>query len=132
MTRQRRHVPPGWPTVIPRLAADDPRGMVSFLQQVFAAEGEFQEARPAELTIGGSLVMVGGTLARTPTSAFLYVYVEDVDRAYARAVALGAASMEAPAEMAYGDRRAMIRDPWGNHWQIATHRGFTAPDDAAS
>jgi hypothetical protein len=28
---------------------------------------------------------------------------------------------------ALGDRRAMVRDPWGNTWQIATHRGrFTS------
>ena len=28
-----------------------------------------------------------------------------------------------PADMPYGDRRATVRDPWGNVWQIATHRG---------
>ena len=35
----------------------------------------------------------------------------------------GAASVEAPADMPYGDRRAMVRDPWENTWQIATRKG---------
>jgi uncharacterized glyoxalase superfamily protein PhnB len=57
--------------------------------------------------------------------SFLYVYVEDVDQAYDKALSLGANSIEEPEEMSYGDRRAMIRDSWGNYWQIAAHRGFS-------
>jgi len=34
----------------------------------------------------------------------------------------GAASMEAVWDTPYGDRRGMVRDPWGNVWQVATHR----------
>lgn len=68
--------------------------------------------------------MVGGTVSRVATSSFLYVYVPDVDAAYHRALNLGAISIEEPAEMAYGDRRAMIEDRWGNRWQVATYRGF--------
>lgn len=33
------------------------------------------------------------------------------------------ASLEAPSEMPYGDRRGMVKDPWGDTWQIAMHRG---------
>ena len=54
--------------------------------------------------------------------AFLYVYVDDADAVYTRALAAGAVSLEPPA----GDRRAMVRDEWGNTWQIAT-RGVGAP-----
>lgn len=122
------HVPPGWPTVIPRLSVAEPRALVAFLQHAFAARGEFNESRPSELWLGDSLVMVGGTLERAPTAAFLYVYVADVDASYELALAAGAVAMEAPADMPYGDRRAMIEDPWGNRWQIATHLGFTAND----
>jgi PhnB protein len=54
--------------------------------------------------------------------AFLYVYVENADAIYQRAVAMKARSIEVPSDMPYGDRRAMVRDLWGNVWQIATHR----------
>jgi uncharacterized glyoxalase superfamily protein PhnB len=59
--------------------------------------------------------------------AFLYVYVEDTDTAFRSAIDRGARSLEEPHETPYGDRRAMIRDPWGNTWQIATHRGRFTP-----
>ena len=42
---------------------------------------------------------------------------------YQRAVTAGAESLEAPADLPYGDRRAMVKDPWGDLWQIATYLG---------
>jgi uncharacterized glyoxalase superfamily protein PhnB len=55
--------------------------------------------------------------------SFLYLYVEDVDATYQRALHAGAISLEAPTETPYGDRRAMLQDPCGNVWQIATYKG---------
>ena len=55
-----------------------------------------------------------------------YLYVEDADATYHRAMAAGATSLEAPNDTPYGDRRAMIRDPGGNVWQIATYRARPA------
>ena len=52
--------------------------------------------------------------------AFLYLYVDDADRAYARALEAGARSLEPPVDPPYRDRRAMVEDPWGNVWQLAT------------
>lgn len=53
--------------------------------------------------------------------AFLYVYVDNADRAYRRALDAGAVRLEAPLDTLYGDRRAMVRGPFGNMFQIA-HR----------
>jgi PhnB protein len=63
--------------------------------------------------------MISEAGERPPMTAFLYVYVADVDAAYARALAAGARSLEEPARMPYGDRRCMVADRWGNTWQIA-------------
>lgn len=117
------YVPAGWPRVIPRMAVDDPEALVEFIRHVFGAIGEFNPKRPSELRIGDSLIMVGSTTQREAMPAFLYVYVEDTDAAFSAAVARGAKSLEEPQDTPYGDRRAMIRDPWGNTWQIATHGG---------
>jgi uncharacterized glyoxalase superfamily protein PhnB len=70
--------------------------------------------------IGDSVVMVSGTAVREATASFLYLYIEDADAAYRRALQAGAVSLEAPLDTPYGDRRAMVRDPAGNTWQIAT------------
>ncbi len=122
-----KHVPAGWPAVVPRIAVYEPEALVAFIQHVFAAVGKFHEERPSELRIGDSLIMVGSAMEREAMPAFLYVYVEDTDATFRRAVERGAKSLEEPKDMPYGDRRAMVRDPWGNTWQIATHGGRFTP-----
>ncbi len=114
--------PPGWHTVTPRIIVPDPERLVQFLREVFLAHGQSRAGAPAELRIGDSVIMIsdGGSL-RDPMPAFLYVYVDDTDAAYARAIDGGAISLEPPSDTHYGDRRAMVKDPWGNLWQIATH-----------
>ena len=122
-----KHIPAGWPAVIPRIAVDDPKGLVEFIQHVFGASGRFHPERPSELRIGDSLLMVGTTIHRKAMPAFLYVYVEDADSVFRRALERGAEPIEEPKDTPYGDRRAMVLDPWGNTWQIATHCGRFAP-----
>jgi len=113
--------PEGWPAVTPRLITADVRGLVDFLKRVFGATGEVQAGRPAEMAIADSRILVSdGAGLRSATSAFLYVYVPDVDEVWRRAVEAGATTIEAPAGTPYGDRRAMLEDRWGNIWQVAT------------
>jgi PhnB protein len=113
--------PPGFHSVTPRMVVSDVAAAVAFLRSVFDATGEVSAGRPAEIHIGDSLVMVTPSTEREPFPAFLYVYVEDAERIYRRAIAAGAVSLESPLDTPYGDRRAMVRDPFGNIFQIA-HR----------
>jgi uncharacterized glyoxalase superfamily protein PhnB len=119
--RSDAYKPPGWRAVTPRLFTTDVAGLVQFLKIVFDAEGDLHADRPSELRIDDAIVMVsdGGGI-REPMPTCLYVYVPDADSTYRRAIAAGAESVEAPADMPYGDRRATVRDQWGNIWQIAT------------
>ena len=111
----------GFQTVTPRIIVSDPQGLIAFLKEVFHAEGDFVPGRPAEMRIGDSLVMVSdGVGLRDPMAGFLYVYVEDADCTCRRAIAARATVIEPPTDTPYGDRRATLRDPWGNLWQIAT------------
>ena len=115
--------PDGWHTVTPRILVRDPENLVTFIKQVFYGRGEFRPGLPAEIRVGDSVVMVSdGGAIREAASAFLYVYVEDVDSTYLRAMAANSVSIEEPADMPYGDRRATVKDQWGNTWQIATHK----------
>jgi PhnB protein len=116
-------IPEGWHTITPRLVVHDPAKLVDFLKKAFAARGDFTTDAPSVMRIGDSNVLVSGVGPRDPTPAFLHLYVDDVDATYQRALEAGAASLEEPAEMPYGDRRAMVKDPCGNDWQIATHKG---------
>ncbi|QGZ58318.1 VOC family protein [Paraburkholderia acidiphila] len=115
--------PNGWHTVTPRIVVRGAENLVAFIKTVFQAQGEWRHGLPAEIRIGDSVVMVSGSDGlRDPMPAFLYVYVEDTDSTYQRAMAAHAISLEPPTDLPYGDRRAMVRDPWGNTWQIATHQ----------
>ncbi len=116
--------PHGWHTVTPRIICKDAEGLVDFIKRVFGATGDFVQGRPAEVRIGDSVVMVSAAGERECFPAFLYVYVPDADSTYLRALSAKATSLEEPADMPYGDRRAMVRDEWSNVWQIAT-RGRT-------
>ena len=114
-------VPAGWHRVTPRITVDGARDLVEFIEHTFGATGHFRSDGPSEIRIGDSLIMVSDAGLRDPMPAFLYVYVDDVDATYRRAVEAGATSLEQPEDMPYGDRRGMVKDRWGNLWQIAAH-----------
>lgn len=120
----RSHVTPeGWHTVTPRIVVHDAKQQVEFLRQVFGATGDYRPDRPSVIKIGDSIVMVSEAAIRNPMPAFLYIYVDDADQTYRRALQAGASSLEDPMDTPYGDRRGMVKDKWGNTWQIATHMG---------
>jgi PhnB protein len=117
-----RSIPEGWHSVTPRLVVHDPALQVEFLKQAFGATGEFRTDMPSVIRIGDSLVMVSSAGPRDAMPAFLYLYVDDIDATYQRALAAGVVSLEEPWDTPYGDRRGMVQDPGGNIWQIATHQ----------
>jgi PhnB protein len=115
-------MPEGYHSVTPRMFVSDVAAAVGFLRAVFDAEGEVEADRPAEVDIGDSKIMVSAAGERDLFPAFLYVYVDDADVTYRRATDAGATTIEEPLDTPYGDRRAMVRDPFGNVFQIAHRR----------
>jgi len=109
----------GYHSITARIVALDVEAQVSFFRAVFDATGDVVAGLPAEVRIGDSMVMVSEAGERDLFAAFLYVYVADADVTYDAALAAGATSIEVPADTPYGDRRAMVRDPFGNVLQIA-------------
>jgi uncharacterized glyoxalase superfamily protein PhnB len=109
----------GYHSVTPRLVVSDVPAQVDFLRRVFAATGESEPGRPVEMRIGDSLIMISPTTERSAFPGFLYIYVDDADLTFETAVTAGATPLEPPFDTPYGDRRAMVRDPFGNVFQIA-------------
>jgi uncharacterized glyoxalase superfamily protein PhnB len=73
----------------------------------------------AEITIGDSLVMLGQAGGPwKPRTAALYLWVEDVDATYARALQAGATSESEPEDKPYGHRNAGVIDQNGVTWWI--------------
>jgi PhnB protein len=122
-------IPDGYHTVTPYLLVNDAARLIEFLKDGLGAEEIGRMPGPdgaiahAEVRIGNSVVMMGQPGEGNPgaTTSALYLYFEDVDAVYKRAVAAGGVSTEEPADQFYGDRRAGVRDPCGNTWWLATH-----------
>jgi len=112
-------IPDGFPRLIPRIFTDDPAGLVGFIRTALGATAEVVPGRPTTVRWGESVLLVSDTETRTAQTATLYLYVPDVDAAYGRAIEQGATSIEVPQDVPYGERRAMVQDPWGNTWQVA-------------
>src|SRR5690606_36482240 len=120
MQRSMAYKPDGWPDVVPSIFVEEPERLYGFMVSAFGATADIQPGVPIEARIGESIVMLSDTSAREEQSACLYVYVRDLDHSYRVAVEAGAETLEPPRYTPYGDRRAMVRDPWGNTWQMAT------------
>jgi uncharacterized glyoxalase superfamily protein PhnB len=126
--------PDGYHAVTPYLVVDGAARLIDFLEEVFDAEQVERFAAPgnrighAEVRIGDSVVMLGESHGEhKPMQMMLYVYVDDVDATYQRAVAAGAAAVQPPVDQFYGDRSGGVRDPFGNIWWVATHIEDVAP-----
>jgi uncharacterized glyoxalase superfamily protein PhnB len=121
-------IPDGFHTVTPFFVVADVAALVGFVERAFGAEIDHAMRsadgviRHADVRIGNSKLMFSsGVELYAPRPISLHLYVHDVDAWYARALAAGARSLEAPADQFYGDRRAGVADEWDNHWWLATH-----------
>jgi PhnB protein len=136
-------IPPGYRTVTPYIVASDGDAMLAFAKNAFGAEETFRAIGGAggihgETRIGDTMLMMGGGIPgkafhAKPATAALHIYVHDTDAAYKRALQAGATSISEPQDHEYGERGAGVKDPFGNHWYIATRKGATykwegAPD----
>jgi PhnB protein len=75
----------------------------------------------AELEVGDSIVMVSDAVMEPARVSGVFVYVPKVDKAIAKAVALGATVKMPAMDQFWGDRMGAVVDPQGNIWTIATH-----------
>jgi PhnB protein len=122
-------VPEGYNTITPYLLVEGADKLVAFLKATFDATVLHTVVNPegklghTEVRIGDSRVMLAEARkewAAMPT--MLYVYVEDVDFTYQKALDAGATSVQPVADQTYGDRSGGVKDMCGNQWWMATHK----------
>jgi PhnB protein len=131
-------IPFGLHTVTPYVMVENAQALLNFVTKVFDAGQRELIQRPdgkighAEVIIGDSVIMLADKPPqREAMPGSLYVYVDDTDARYKRALEAGAASLMEPADQFYGDRNAGVKDPTGNIWWIATHIEDVPPDELA-
>ena len=121
------YIPDGYGTVFPYMIVDRAEELTAFLCTVFSASVVGKTTLPngrianTRVRIGTSTFMIsqaGGDAMHAMPGTY-YVYVEDVDETFARAIANGAKKIFEPMDMPYLDRQAGVTDVSGNIWWIS-------------
>jgi len=132
----KSHVPADTQSITPQLVVKGARAFADKLVDVFGAEKLAEYPNPdgsimfAVVRIGDSKLFLSdaGGFAQ-PTKGNVFVYVPDVDAAVAKLAACGGKVLAPPSDMFWGDRWALVEDPSGNQWQIATHQQALSVDE---
>ena len=146
MAKAKKPIPEGHHTVTPQLMLDNAAKAIDWYKKALGAEEVARAVGPdgkimhAEIRIGDSLIMLndemgGGkspkALGGSPVS--LWVYVENCDTVFNRAVAAGAKVPPGPMgqvmDQFWGDRTGTFTDPHGYTWTIATRKEDLTPQE---
>ena len=146
MAKAKKAVPEGHHTVTPHLVLDDTARAIDWYKKALGAQEVARAVGPdgkimhAEIRIGDSLIMLNDEMGggKSPKAlggspASLWLYVEDCDTLFNRAVAAGAKVDPGPMgqlmDQFWGDRSGTLTDPHGYVWTIATHKEDVTPEE---
>ncbi|MBB6108269.1 Uncharacterized conserved protein PhnB, glyoxalase superfamily [Mucilaginibacter lappiensis] len=119
-----KNIPEAYQRIMPYLIVKDAASFILFMQNVFGAKEQYKQMRDekhimhAELSIEGSTIMFcDSTETYLPQNAGLFIYVDNCNETYKKALENGAESVTEPTDQPYG-RSAGIKDPFGNTWWV--------------
>jgi PhnB protein len=137
MAKSAKAIPEGHHTVTPYLVLRGADRAIEFYKKAFGAKelgsmpGPEGKIMHAEIRIGDSVVMLSDEMspasAATPPAGAappirIMLYLENVDAVFQQALAAGAKAVMPPQDMFWGDRYGKVIDPFGHHWDLATHK----------
>jgi PhnB protein len=119
-------IPDGYQQLMPYLIIKDALKFYDFVKNVFDAEEKYRVMRTGttlmhgEISINGSMIMFAdATDDYNEQTTGLFIYVNDCDTIYQKALDNGATTVTAPADQSYG-RSAGVKDPFGITWWITS------------
>ena len=137
MAIKPKPVPPGFHTVTPHLVARNAAQAIEFYKRAFGAEEMYRSPGPDGKTIMHAALMIGNSPvflcdefpqmgSKSPqsldgTPVTMHLYVDNVDKAFQRAVDAGAQTIMPVQDQFWGDRYGMLKDPYGHTWSLASH-----------
>ncbi len=140
-------IPDGFHTITPHLVVSDAAAAIDFYKKAFGAREHEHFLSPdgrtvmhAQLEIGNSMLMLGSEFpptclspkSRGGTTVSLYLYVENADATFDRAVKAGCTVKMPVIDQFWGDRCGQVEDPFGHAWSIATHKEDLTKDQIAA
>lgn len=119
-------IPPGYTQVMPYIIVPDAAGFIQFLQKVFGAQEKLKMMRDvnaimhAEMAIGDcTLMLADSTEQWGPNTSGLFIYVDNADDTFNKALDAGATTVMELSDQKYG-RTCGVKDAWGNTWWITS------------
>ncbi len=138
-----RAIPEGYHSISPSLTCKNAASAIDFYKSVFGAVEIMRMPGPngiimhAELRIGDSIMFINDEIpgmSSAPSGesinpVYLFLYTEDVDSVFSRAVAADCKVTMPVANMFWGDRYGKFDDPFGHSWGVATHVADLTPEE---
>jgi PhnB protein len=132
-------IPEGLHTITPHIVVEGAADAIAFYQKAFGAEEMMRAPDPSGKKIWHAVIRFGDAsvfindafpdMGGGPKTIKLWLYSEDVDGVFMRAVEAGARVDMPPADMFWGDRMAQVVDRWGNIWALAQHTKDLTPEE---
>src|SRR6266851_3859920 len=140
-------IPDGFNTITPHLIVSDAAKAIEFYKKALGAQEIERFMTPdgkgvmhGQLKIGSSMLMLGNEQqpnclsprSRGGTTVSLYLYVENADAAFDRAVKAGCSVKMPITDQFWGDRCGQVEDPFGHQWSFASHKQDLTKDQIAA
>lgn len=142
-----KKIPEGYHSITPALIVKNGDAAIEFYKKGFGAEERCRmkstdgRVAHAELKLGDSVFMLSdeypemkchspNSIGGSPVS--MYVYVDDVDSLFDKAVSAGAKVLDPVKDQFWGDRHGRLEDPFGHLWSIATHKKDLSEEEMKS
>jgi PhnB protein len=142
MAKAKKAVPEGHHTLTPVLTFEDSKKAIDWYRKALGMEEVSRSLGPdgavmhAELRIGDSRIMIHDAMAgqKGPgafggSPASLWIYVDNCDALFERAVGAGGKITMPMADQFWGDRCGSVADPFGYSWSIASHKEDFTPQE---
>lgn len=141
---QIEKIPKDYHSITPVLIVKNGDEAIEFYKKGFGVQERGRMKGPdgrvahAELKLGDSVFMLSDeypkmdchspkTIGGSPVS--MYVYVDDVDSFFDKAISAGAKVLDPIKDQFWGDRHGRLEDPFGHLWSIATHKKDLSEDE---
>ena len=139
-------IPEGMSTVTPQMVVSNAKAALAIYEKALGAETQFIMEMPgtdlvmhASFKIGTSIMFISDEMPGGPrkapvdglASVAFYLHVDDVDAAYKTGIEGGFEGVSEPENMFWGDRTAVLHDPYGYNWTLATRVKEVGPEDMA-
>jgi len=134
-----KSIPEGLHTVTPYLMIAGADQAIAFYKKAFGAVEVTRAPDPsgkkiwhAQIRIGDSSIFLTDLfpeMGGAASQSSLWIYSDNVDAAFKRAVDAGTEARMPPADMFWGDRMASVSDRWGNRWTLAQHVKDLSPEE---